>query len=95
MMTITASIVTYNHHLLDFEPVLRSLFASPVDVVYVIDHSDSMLELKAELQEFARRVLNGEPELKQKASNGFKLIYLPHENNGVVGGGAVAMGCQQ
>ena len=90
-MTITASIVTYNHHLLDFEPVLRSLFASPVDVVYVIDHSDSMLELKAELQEFARRVLNGEPELKQKASNGFKLIYLPHENNGYDGGHNVAL----
>ena len=90
-MTITASIVTYNHHLLDFEPVLRSLFASPVDVVYVIDHSDSMLELKAELQEFARRVLNGEPELKQKASNGFKLIYLPHENNGYGGGHNVAL----
>ena len=90
-MTITASIVTYNHHLLDFEPVLRSLFASPVDVVYVIDHSDSMLELKAELQEFARRVLNGEPELKQKASNGFKLIYLPHENNDYGGEHNVAL----
>src|SRR5574344_963526 len=90
-MTITASIVTYNHHLLDFEPVLRSLFASPVNVVYVIDHSDFMLELKAELQEFARRVLKGEPELKQKADNGFRLIYLPHENNGYGGGHNVAL----
>lgn len=90
-MTVTASIVTYNHHLLDFEPVLRSLFASPVDVVYVIDHSDSMLELKAELQEFAQRVLKGEPELRQKAGNGFKLIYLPHDNNGYGGGHNVAL----
>ena len=63
---ITASIVTYNHHLLDFEPVLRSLFASPVDIVYVIDHSEDMLELKSELQEFADRVLKGEPELALK-----------------------------
>lgn len=57
---VSASIVTYNHHLLDFEPVLRSLFASPVQIVYVVDHSDSMLDLKAELQEFAERVLKGE-----------------------------------
>ena len=57
--------------MLDFEPVLRSLFASPVDIVYVIDHSDDMLDLKQELQEFAERVLKGEPELKQKAEKGF------------------------
>lgn len=88
---ITASVVTYNHHLLDFEPVLRSLFASPVDIVYVIDHSDDMLDLKQELQEFAERVLKGEPELKQKAEKGFKLIYLPHENNGYGGGHNVAL----
>lgn len=88
---ITASIVTYNHHLLDFEPVLRSLFASPVDVVYVVDHSDDMLDLKAELQEFATRVLQGEPALKAKAARGFQLIYIPHENNGYGGGHNVAL----
>ena len=88
---ITASVVTYNHHLLDFEPVLRSLFASPVDVIYVIDHSDDMLDLKSELQEFAASVLNAEPELRQKAAQGFKLIYLPHENNGYGGGHNVAL----
>lgn len=87
----TASIVTYNHHLLDFEPVLRSLFASPVDIIYVIDHSESMFELKAELQEFAERVLKGEPELKDKAAKGFQLIYIPHENNGYGGGHNVAL----
>lgn len=90
-MTITASIVTYNHHLLDFEPVLRSLFASPVQVIYIVDHSDSMLELKAELQQFGRRVLKGEPELRQKVEEGFKLVYLPHENNGYGGGHNVAL----
>ena len=88
---ITASVVTYNHHLLDFEPVLRSLFASPVDIIFVVDHSDDMLDLKQELQEFARRVLNGEPELSQKAERGFQLIYIPHENNGYGGGHNVAL----
>ncbi|MCR5361285.1 MAG: glycosyltransferase [Bacteroidales bacterium] len=83
---ITASIVTYDHHLLDFEPVLRSLFASPVDVVYIIDHSEHMSELKAELQEFAEHVLEGEPQLRRKVNAGFKLIYFQHENNGYGGG---------
>ncbi len=90
-MTITASIVTYNHHLLDFEPVLRSLFASPVQTIYIVDHSDSMLDLKAELQLFGKRVLKGEPELRQKVENGFQLVYLPHENNGYGGGHNVAL----
>ena len=83
---ITASIVTYEHHLLDIEPVLRSLFASPVDVIYVIDHSEEMQELEAELSEFANRVLQGEPALKRKEMAGFKLIYLAHQNNGYGGG---------
>lgn len=83
---ITASIVTYDHHLLDIEPVLRSLFASPVDIVYVIDHSEHMFDLKAELQEFASRVLQGEPELRRKESMGFRLLYYTHENNGYGGG---------
>ena len=84
---ITASIVTYNHHLLDIEPVLRSLFASPVDVVYVIDHSaDIMPDLERELMEFSNRVLTGEPQLRQKVENGFHLLYFRHENNGYGGG---------
>ncbi len=87
----TASIVTYNHHLLDFEPVLRSLFASPIDIIFIVDHSDDMLDLKQELQEFGQRVLKGEPELKKKAENGFQLIYIPHENNGYGGGHNVAL----
>ena len=88
---ITASIVTYNHHLLDFEGVLRSLFASPIDRVFVIDHSDNMLDLKAELQEYAQRVLKGEPDLIVKAAQGFQLVYIPHENNGYGGGHNVAI----
>ena len=47
---VTASIVTYNHHLLDIEPVLRSLFASPVGMIWVIDHSDDIMpDLEEEL----------------------------------------------
>lgn len=87
----TASIVTYNHHLLDIEPVLRSLFASPVDVVWVIDHSEAMFELEEELNEFTGRVLTGEPLLKKKVDEGFKVIYLRHENNGYGGGHNVAL----
>ena len=88
---ITASIVTYNHHLLDFEPVLRSLFASPVDVVYIVDHSDTVMDLKAELNEYTAKVLKGESYLQEKRNNGFRLVYMPHENNGYGGGHNVAM----
>ena len=88
---ITASIVTYNHHLLDFEPVLRSLFASPVDVIYVVDHSDTVMDLKAELNEYTAKVLLGESYLQEKRNNGFRLVYMPHENNGYGGGHNVAM----
>ncbi len=88
---ITASIVTYNHHLLDFEPVLRSLFASPVDVVYIVDHSDTVMDLKAELNEYTAKVLQGESYLQEKRNSGFRLVYMPHENNGYGGGHNVAM----
>ena len=89
---ITASVVTYNHHLLDIEPVLRSLFASPVDVVYIIDHSaDIMPDLERELLEFSNRVLTGEPQLRKKVETGFHLLYFRHENNGYGGGHNFAM----
>ena len=89
---ITASVVTYNHHLLDIEPVLRSIFASPIDVVYIIDHSsDIMPDLESELIEFSNRVLKGEPQLRQKVENGFHLLYFRHDNNGYGGGHNFAM----
>ena len=77
--------------MLDIEPVLRSLFASPIDIVYVIDHSEKMHELEAELSEFFARVLQGEPALKRKEMAGFKLVYLAHPNNGYGGGHNYAM----
>lgn len=89
---ITASIVTYKHHLLDIEPVLRSLFASPVDKVYIIDHSaDIMPDLESELNEFRNRVFTGEPLLKKKVAAGFQMLYIRHENNGYGGGHNVAL----
>lgn len=88
---ITASVVTYDHHLLDIEPVLRSLFASPVDIIYVVDHSEHMFDLEDELKEFASRVLMGEPALRIKAESGFQMIYLKHPNNGYGGGNNYAI----
>lgn len=84
--------MTYNHHLLDIEPVLRSLFASPVDKVYVIDHSaDIMPDLESELNEFRNRVFTGEPLLKKKVAKGFQMLYVRHDNNGYGGGHNVAL----
>lgn len=88
---ITASIVTYQHHLLDIEPVLRSLIASPVDVVYIIDHSEDMFDLEPELNEFKDRIFTGEDAVKKKVDNGFTVHYLRHENNGYGGGHNVAL----
>ena len=48
---ITASIVTYNNNLLDLEGILRSLLISPVQKVWIIDHSDTFLGLGDELKE--------------------------------------------
>ncbi|TGX84084.1 glycosyltransferase [Palleniella muris] len=88
---ITASVVTYDHHFLDIEPVLRSLFASPVDVIYIIDHSEHMMQLEAELKQFAKRVLTGEPELQKRVEAGMQLLYFRHDNNGYGGGHNFAM----
>ena len=52
---ITASIVTYNNNLLDLEGILRSLLISPVQKVWIIDHSDVSTCLEGELQEYMRR----------------------------------------
>ena len=74
---VTASIVTYQHHLLDIEPVLQSLLAAPVEVIYVIDHSaDIMPNLANEISEYMR-VMGIEEG---------KILHIPHENNGYGGG---------
>lgn len=87
---ITASIVAYNHHLLDIEPVLRSLIASPVDLVWIIDHSEDN-DLEAELQNYINRVFTSEKSVVERVENGFRIEYLCHENNGYGGGHNVAL----
>lgn len=78
---ITASIVTYNDHLLDIEAVLRSIIASPISKVWIIDHSDEVTTLREELQQYIQR----ENDIKAHLQRGFQIEYL-HESN--VGYGA-------
>lgn len=73
---ITASIVTYNDHLLDIEAVLRSIIASPISKVWIIDHSDEVTTLREELQQYIQR----ENDIKAHLQRGFQIEYL-HENN--------------
>ena len=91
MNMLTASIVTYDHHLLDIEPVLRSLLDSPVDIIYIIDHSERMFQLESELKEYEAFYIRKNPALRTRINNGFKLEYLRHANNGYGGGHNVAI----
>ena len=84
---ITASIVTYNNNLLDLEGILRSLLISPVQKVWVIDHSDSFMSLEEELQEYKRR----DDEFLKHEARGFKLEYIKHANKGYGSGHNVAL----
>ena len=49
------------------------------------------MDLKAELNEYTAKVLKGESYLQEKCNSGFRLVYMPHENNGYGGGHNVAM----
>ncbi|MBR4708976.1 MAG: glycosyltransferase [Bacteroidaceae bacterium] len=87
----SASIVTYDHHLLDIEPTLRSLLDSPVDAIYVIDHSEHMFELERELKEYETNYIRKRPDMKSRLRQGFMLRYERHRNNGYGGGHNVAI----
>ncbi|MBO7136870.1 MAG: glycosyltransferase family 2 protein [Bacteroidaceae bacterium] len=84
---ITASIVTYNNNLLDLEGILRSLLISPVQMVWVIDHSDDFMGLEGELQEYKRR----DDEFLKHEGRGFQLEYIKEVNKGYGGGHNVAL----
>ena len=84
---ITASIVTYNNNLLDLEAVLRSILISPVQKLWIIDHSDVFTRLEGELNEYMRR----DEEFRKHISRGFVLKYIKHVNNGYGGGHNVAI----
>lgn len=73
---ITASIVTYNCRLLDIQAILRSLAVSPVDKVWVIDHSDKVTTLKDELEQYIQH----NADLTAHLDRNFKVEYL-HEDN--------------
>lgn len=84
---ITASIVTYNNNVLDLEAVLRSLLISPVQKVWIIDHSDVFTRLEGELNEYMRN----DEEFRKHVACGFVLKYIKHRNNGYGGGHNVAI----
>ena len=84
---ITASIVTYNNNLLDLEGILRSLLISPVQKLWIIDHSDTFMGLEDELQEYRRR----DDVYLQHEGRGFKMEYIREENKGYGSGHNVAL----
>lgn len=67
--------------------MLRSLFASPVDAIFIIDHTeDRSCNLELELNQFKSRVFTGEPQIKERLKKGLRVEYYRHENNGYGGG---------
>lgn len=84
---ITASIVTYNNNILDLEAILRSLLISPVQKVWIIDHSDTFTRLERELKEYIAR----DNDFQTHKGKGFRLKYIKHQNNGYGGGHNVAL----
>lgn len=84
---ITASIVTYNNNLLDLEGILRSLLISPVQKVWIIDHSDDFTGLESELQEYQRK----DDEYLKHEGRGFRLEYIKHVNKGYGSGHNIAL----
>lgn len=87
----TASIVTYEHHITDIEPVLRSLFASPVSVIYIIDHSDKEFGFENELRKFIEKIDRDEPDILNGITCKELIKYQLHPNNGYGGGHNVAL----
>ena len=84
---ITASIVTYNNNLLDLEGILRSMLISPVQKLWIIDHSDTFMGLEDELKEYKRR----DDEYLKHEGRGFQLEYIKQTNKGYGGGHNVAL----
>ena len=84
---ITASIVTYNNNLLDLEGILRSLLISPVQTVWIIDHSDEYMGLEGELDEYKRK----DDIFLKHQGRGFQLEYIKQNNKGYGSGHNVAL----
>jgi GT2 family glycosyltransferase len=84
---ITASIVTYNDHFLDIEAILRSIIASPISKLWIIDHSDEVTTLREELQQYMFR----DEEFCAHLKRGFQIEYLHEVNTGYGRGNNRAM----
>jgi GT2 family glycosyltransferase len=72
---------------LDLEGILRSLLISPVQKVWVIDHSDTFDRLEGELQEYMRK----DEDFLKHQDRGFQLKYIRQANKGYGGGHNVAL----
>lgn len=81
---ISASIVTYNHHLQDIEPALRSLVLSSVDRIYIIDHTEEdNKEFLQSLRLYGHSLMKTNNEIRQRALSGkLSISYHKHENLG-------------
>lgn len=81
---ITASIVTYNHHLQDIEPALKSLLMSPVERIYIIDHTENdNKDFISNLTQYGKTMMTQNAELRQRCIKGnLQLSYHKHENLG-------------
>lgn len=66
---------------------MRSLLISPVEKVWIIDHSDALTHLDDELQEYKRR----DDEFLRHEGRGFKLEYIKEANCGYGCGHNVAL----
>lgn len=81
---ISASIVTYNHHLQDIEPALKSLLMSSVERIYIIDHTETdSNSFLTSLIKYGKTMMSHNAELRQRCINGtLQLSYHKHENLG-------------
>lgn len=72
---------------MDLEGILRSLLISPVQKLWIIDHSDAFDRLEGELQEYKRR----DDEYLKHEGRGFQLEYIKEVNKGYGCGHNVAL----
>ncbi|MDE6028130.1 MAG: glycosyltransferase family 2 protein [Muribaculaceae bacterium] len=83
---ITASIVTYCNKATDLERVLRSALDSPIDIIYLIDHSPG-----DEVKRFVTSPADASEEATGALMNNPKVRYEQHPNRGFGAGHNVAI----
>ena len=83
---ITASIVVYCNKAADLVRVLRSALASPIDIVYLIDHSPA-----DEVKRFMDSPANQEEEHLSLLMRDGRVVYEKHSNRGFGAGHNIAI----